>query len=335
MNFNLINDYFSLIKKVANNKNLKIIISIQNTNNIQNNFYLLPPRMSKKYLICGICNSTKESLDYFLSIGINLTKVALLDLEIKKKFIAKEDSIIFNSYQEYLRYKYPNLNVYYFSANLLTIQSVLRRIYKSKTLINENNALLIGIGNIGIKLSLALLDLKINTTIYSKNSYKLNNLKNLAEQLYKFNDIKNIFNFSDNLEKSIKDKNLLILCTPSINILKSKHLESMDKNANIISLSSLPYDQEITEILKKKGINFEYANIGFELLSYVDYLEFISHSFAIPVRVDNEQESYVSGGYRALPGDIVVDNAYDPTFQIGLINKEGQFSSSFKLIKDE
>ena len=47
MNFNLINDYFSLIKKVANNKNLKIIISIQNTNNIQNNFYLLPLELAK------------------------------------------------------------------------------------------------------------------------------------------------------------------------------------------------------------------------------------------------------------------------------------------------
>ena len=79
--------------------------------------------------------------------------------------------MIFNSYQEYLRYKYPNLNVYYFSANLLTIQSVLRRIYKSKTLINENNALLTEIYDIVNKEKYKQLGINISEFM-NNESYK-------------------------------------------------------------------------------------------------------------------------------------------------------------------
>ena len=335
MNFELIDDYLFLIKNVASNKKLKVIISIQNTNNINDNFYLLPPRISNKYLICGICNSDKNSLDYFLRKGTKLTDILLLDLEIKKRFFAEDSFQKFNTYQEYINFKFPNLKIFYFSANLLTIQSVLRRIYKKKKLLIENKAVLVGLGNIGIKLSLSLLDLRIRTTVYSDKLKKLNSLSNIINQIYDISDINNIFQTSNKLHESLNESNLLIISTPSINVLDYKAIQRMQDNSSIISLSSLPYDKQIDEIIKIKKIDFEYANIGFELLSYVDYLDFISHSFAIPIRSDGEDHSFVSGGYRGIPGDTIVDNAKDPTFQIGIIEKDGKFTSSFKLIKND
>ncbi len=335
MKFKLIDEYLALIKKVSFKKKLRVLISIQNTNNIDSNYYLLPPRISNKYLICGICNSQEDSLNYFLNNGLNLTNIILLDVEIKKPFFATENKIKFHNYQDYLKYKFPNIKIYYFSANLLTIQSVLRRIYNKKESLSNNNALLVGLGNIGIKLCLSLLDLRINSVIFSSDQSKIQSLNNIVRELYLFPEVKNIFRTSNKLEEAIENKNLLILCTPSVNVLNANLIRKMDDFSSIISLSSLPYDDELTAVIKSKNIKFEYANIGFELLSYIDYLDFISNSFVTPARSIINDKSYVSGGFRGVPGDIVVDNAIDPIFQIGTIKGNGKFSSLFKLIKDD
>ena len=87
-------NYIEKCYSIASDLKLELIFSIHQTSNFSNiNPYTLPPRKSKKILLCGVCNLGQEEILELASLFKEKIDYFLVDLE-KKGIICTNKKVI-------------------------------------------------------------------------------------------------------------------------------------------------------------------------------------------------------------------------------------------------
>jgi hypothetical protein len=317
-----------------------IVFTVGNTRVYDDSdYYLTPIRVTENLIIAGIVVfSENEGKDVFELID-GVVDYIFVDCEKKSK---NSDLGLFNLERLAIEVvKSSKLNFY--KGNDITVDSIdifLFTYFKNKnTLIGGKNFLIIGIGNIGFKISLKLVERGANVYIKSRDKSKsklISQVINLVKPKETISSV-NVFEENNNLQfdaiilthlKPLAENDIIFAnLNPSVIVL------DVGKGC----LTNLQID-----LLKKNEVNGYRLDVGDvfvnSIISTINY----SLKFKLPSRrVLNNNLCIIEPGIIGLENEIVVNSIEHPSFIYGVCDGKGGFKNPvnkekiFKNIKHE
>lgn len=197
----------------------------------------------------------------------------------------------------------------------------------------------IGLGNIGFKIALHLIEEGCNVTAFGRNQDRLSKLVDCI------NLVKSDFTLASavparNLDLAMARSRAAVLAANSESYISKRQLQLMSSpQSDIIDVSKSSLDLEARQYVHNAvGISYLRLDIGVELVNMVGSALrslAVSPDQAGPARVEyalSKSGFCVSGGFPGLPGDCVVDNAHNPVFILGYLDDNLQFVSDFGVV---
>ena len=211
----------------------------------------------------------------------------------------------------------------------MTVEACIGLINKKDKLLSLMNIGIIGVGNIGYKLALRLVEAGSRVTISSQNYENTLQLATSINQVKPKTTVASPTPLRDT-HTCVANKDVVFICTGGNLQINQLIANSLKDNTKIFSLSKLNISEDIQKIFKSKNIDFRIVDIT----SYY-FLEILknelSHLSLKPIRNEINDFVLVSGGYPGTPSDIVVDNAFDPVIVLGEIDLNGNFQRKLVL----
>ena len=323
---------------LSQKKNLKILITFHQTSksysNSYENFYTLPPRIFNNYLLAGFCNVDQEYILMLAKDFNNEINKFIVDLE-KKGFIGigKSDNLLTGNLEGRLEEIVDRKKILGIRFDSLTAEHVVNNLIKENPFLYKRSISVIGLGNIGFKIAMALLECGNNIEIYSRNYKKTFEKCNCMDLLKPSSTLARPILHRE-IESSLINKNIIIMATNSSEVINRTNCKIINKEARIISVGHEEISRDAANFFNKNTkVNFSRVDIGKSLIQYVTRL--IDSDEIIPKREMHNKKFFVSGGFIGLPGDYVVDNAENPKLIFGFITQDGKFERELKIFDIE
>jgi len=289
---NLIKDF---IDKTKNSSSEKFALGIVTTSyNFNESYFSFPRKISNWGYYFHVVCSTSEVASKLIEDLEGYIDEFLLDMEPKKSD--------FN----FVDIKNNNSNIMFKSIypNNITVRSCIDFINKN----DYQSIFIFGHGNIAFHLTNALKDSNISLSWVSSRESSSKKYKRMKS---------NFSELEDNI--SNKENSLLINLSPYftdffLKLADYSHLDILDvagKSAFKKSIKNNIYILDISSRLVNE-------------ISYILTGNVYSESYGS--FTDSKNNTYVSGGYNAKSGDIIVDDYRNPSFVIGISDGDGGFS---------
>ena len=329
-----IDNYINIVKYLSSKDDSEIVLSLQNTVSSKiekNHLYFLPVRKFNKYLFGGICNGNNEETRYFLKNFQEFARFILIDVEKKYPWMEcnQSEKIYMGNIELLVNDILDKKKVIYIWPNSMTVDACIGLINKKDKLLSLTNIGIIGIGNIGYKLALRLVEAGSRVSISSQNYENTLQLATSINQVKPKTTVAAPTPLRDT-HTCVANKDIVFICTGGNLQINKLFANSLKENAKIFSLSKLHISEDIQKIFTSKNIEFSIVDIT----SYY-YLEILKnelcHLSSKPLRKEKNGFVLVSGGYQGNPSDIVVDNALNPLIVLGEIDFNGNFQRKLVL----
>ena len=212
--------YIDKVNKIFNSLDVPKIISLQNTVSSsidKKSLYFLPIRIFNNYIFAGICNGNNQETRYFLEKLQKKSKYVLLDVEKKYPWKdCKEDRIMYmGNIEENVKDIIDPEKVIYIWPNSMTVEACLSRIITTtKKPLSMSRIAVVGIGNIGFKLALRLVEAGCKISISSKNYDHTLQLTNVINQIKPKSTIASPIPFRENAS-CVSNQDFVIFSTGS------------------------------------------------------------------------------------------------------------------------
>ena len=315
-------------KKYAKVKKKKFYFIIANTTKIENyDFYLTPIREFDNVLFSGIVIYNKKNLTKIVSLISKYADKILLDFERK----IPNSSNIFSSIKKRIKNKNK---IEFVKPNDLTVDSAYYLIIeklKNKFLYNKKiNILFLGLGNIGSKLALRLVESNIDIFVISRNKKKDSQvIKSINLIKVKFN--KNIIKKCNkaNLRKKVFD--IVISFLPNKNkIISIELLKQLKLSELILDVGKGGFGEKEIKFIKKNKLKLLRLDpeVGFE--GYIKSNIHLKNNFLNKIgRKTYNKRGIISAGFPGIYGDLVTEDFRKPKFFYGLIDNKNNFLKRF------
>ncbi len=287
---------------------------------------IIHPIRETKYAICGAV--TIYDIKNALSIA------NYLDGKVDYIFVDAEQKIL--QLENLVKKIYSIVNkskIFTFKNNDLTADAA-DALIDSLDNFDRKKIAIIGIGNIGGKLALKLVERGMNVLAASSNFKKSSLMANAINTLKSKNCKGKVI--PKNIKTITKNVDLLIGFTPGIPIITSQMVRMLKKNSTIIDGGTGTILKDGIDEAKKRGIKilrldtrcgFSAAvSLMFETEKFLDQV-FGNSSF--------KGIDIVAGGYYGKYGDIILDKISKPTQIVGIADGtggvlQGKISSKFQ-----
>ena len=311
-----------------NYSNKKKVIFISNTaKNYNKKYYLTPIRETKKYIYFGAVISNEKVAKKICKFIDNKIDFILVDTEKKSKNRSKNKSI---NIERVVRENIHSSLIFYYKANDLTVdaaENFLKSYFREDIRnIGGKNILVVGLGNIGFKLSLKLVESGANVFAYSRNKKKLNDKINIIN-LVKPSGSKSKCQFYNIKGNKFLKFDIIIGCGNSNSIIKKFENKNIKKDVLIIDIGKGLFSKSALKQLNKNKIivyrldvTSSYNMLLENLLSL--HYETVKKNYKIK-KIKNF--IFVSQGILGNTGDIVVDNPDNPKKIYGVCDGYGDF----------
>lgn len=323
-----------LIKSIKNrnSESKKICFFLGNTKKLENkSFFLTPARENQEYIFFGAVvfndNLAKRILKYVDG------NVDYIFVDIEKKIQSKNSNInlinIERSAKDYI--KKSKLNVY--KANDLAINSaetLINNLFlKDKRGIGGKKILILGLGNIGFKLSLKLVESGANIYAYRRNQAILSSLADTINFVKPLGTLSKI-NILNKLPENLNKYDIIITTADKNNIISLNHAKKIKKKTVLIDAGKGNFSIDAIKYLRKKN------HIIYRLdttSSYFSYIQNIIHTqsqyknYSKIRKIKNY--TLVNQGIVGNKNDIIVDDIKKPKKIFGCCDGSGglkQFS---------
>jgi len=331
-------EYLNKCIHIANHQNLKIIVSFHQTSKsdskLNYHFYSLPPRIFDNFLMCGFCNLKEE---FILNIAKEFdSKIEFFLVDLEKKGIVginKQDKLITGNLEGRLDEIVERKKILGIRFDSLTAEHVVNKLIKDNLFLYKRSILVIGLGKIGFKIALSLLECGNNVEVYSRNYKKTVEKCNCMDLLKPESTLARPIIHSE-IESSLINKDLIIMATNTEGLINSSNCKLINKNARIISIGHNELTQEAIKYFHENtNIIFSRVDIGKSIINYVRRL--LDKEEIIPKRKKYFNKFIVSGGYIGIPGDYIVDDADHPQLILGFIKEDGKFIRELSIFEQE
>lgn len=330
MNYKKIDELIEKAIQIKIKYSLKyFIFTLGNTRvNEKGNFYFTPFRKSENFILFGAVVFSENEGNFFLKKLDSVADIIYVDCEKKSKNL---ESLNGNFNLERLSHEIVKTSkLRFFKGNDLTvstIDSLVFNLLKSKgKLVGGSDILVVGMGNVGFKISLKLVERGANVKVLSKNQVRTSKLIETLNKIKPIETISEVKLFDTNSPNRIKDINIIILSHISSLEEYSKFYKLCDKSAIFIDVGKGCLTSKQITFLNKNGNYCLRLDIGDFLIDYINMdIDQAFRNFELPKSKKIKNKTYINRGLIGLRGDIVVDDINNPTFEYGICDGRGGF----------
>ena len=328
----LVSNKIKMLGDLKNSLGIEKSVFVLGNTRVKDNktFYWTPVRHCKNFISIGIVIFSEDEARVILEEIDGHVDYIFVDCEKKSK---NSNTIgLFNL--ERLSYELINKTfLKYYKGNDLTTDAVDKTILsilkKSSKLVGGCNILIVGMGNLGFKISLKLVERGANVYVLNRN----------AEKAIKLIDTINLIKPPETIA-SARFINNNIDIDFNFDIIVLTHIDTIPENDHIylntnkecffidVGKGCLTKNQ-INQLVKNGNICLR-LDVGDSLLEYI-YTEIIfdrTKTNFIPTQKILENRRIISTGLIGGKDDIVVDDAENPSFFYGICDGSGGFKQN-------
>ena len=284
-------------------------------------YYVTPFREFNDFNLAGIIIFQDLNLKKIINLAKKYSHKIVLDLERK----TKNSSDIF--YKSIKLINNPK-KIFFIKTNDLTLDSAFNYIlhmFNQQILIKKRITILfLGMGNIGSKLSLKLLESNFDILVKSRNKKKDNLTIRLIKNIKLKYNRSSIRYYNNSYSKKI---NAIINLVPSENkLINLELINNLTQCKVVIDVGKSGFDYSLINSFTNKKINYFRLDpeSGFQS-AISSYLHFKNRFLKKIGKKKYNNRQLVSGGIIGEAGSLVTDNIKEPNFIYGELNHTGGF----------
>ncbi len=293
--------------------------------------YLGGIRIIKSNIVLSIINITQKELRE-IEPTIREFKIKYIFIDVEKKLPfefstdkeSKKSNIEYSNIYAEATERLNFAKIIPFSSTDLTCSAAINLLREELgNNLSGNNITIVGLGSIGFQLSLSLIREGVNINCFTKDYTKgliIANSINTIRSEYTLAS----FNLYKSLRTAILSSKIFIESSSAINNIDKSFVDDFQLHRLILDIGKQAFTKDYVENISLKSLNFKRLDISNTINELIYRKLFPSNiSNVISSKSNyNSQINLISGGWKGLPGDIVVDNAKSPRFVIGIINKD-------------
>ena len=312
--------------KKRNKENKKICFFLGNTKKLENkSFFFTPVRENQECFFFGAIVYNDNIAKKILKNIDGLVDYIFVDVEkkVKSKNTNLELINIERSAKDCI--KKSILNVY--KANDLTISSAETLIgnlfLKDRRGVGGKKILILGVGNIGFKLSLKLVESGANVYLYRRNQkilFDLTKTINLIKPSGTKSKAINLKKFPNDLSKF----NLIVTAVNKIDLIKLHQIEKITKKTILIDAGKGNFTQKAINFLRKKKHFIYRLDTTSSYFSYIQNIIFTQDQYKKNSMINKYGPlNLVTQGIVGIKDDLIVDDVENPKKIYGLCDSNG------------
>tara|TARA_Y100000589_G_scaffold56247_1_gene46587 strand:- start:1703 stop:2752 length:1050 start_codon:yes stop_codon:yes gene_type:complete len=296
-------------------------------------------RIIKSNIVLSIINITQKELRE-LEPTIREFKIKYIFIDVEKKLpfeftTDKASKISHIEYSNIYAEATERLNfaeiVPWSSTDLTCIAAINLLREELGNNLSGNNITIIGLGSIGFQLSLSLIREGVNINCFTKDYTKgliIANAINTIRSEYTLAS----FNLYKSLRTAILSSKILIESSSAIHTINKSFIDDFQLHSLILDIGKQAFTKDFIQKISFKNLNFKRLDVSNTISELIFRKLFPSNiSEIIPSKsTHNPNVNLISGGWKGLPGDVVVDDAKSPRFVIGTINENFTLEPIYK-----
>jgi hypothetical protein len=327
-------EYIKKIEKIIDlSKNDFIkVFTIGNTRiSNESRFYFTPIRKHDNLISAGVIVFSEEEAAIIMSKIDGLFSFVLIDSE-KKSIYTNGKKGTFNL-ERLSSEIIKQSKIYRFKGNDLTTNSIEDFVngilLRKRKLLGGNNIFIIGLGNLGFKLTLRLVELGMNIFVKNRTLSKIDNLLETINLIKPKETIAFARQFKESEMAAVLPKiDFVILCTTTVVSDFSKYIEYFSSDITILDVGKGCISNEIIAFLRKSNIVVYRLDIGDALGQFIFGNVLNKRQQEIPkFRMLKSGATLLTKGIVGIEGDIVVDDIDNPQVLYGICDGKGGFIS--------
>lgn len=330
-------EYLDVCCRIASKKGLKLVLTIHRTNNSleSQRGFTTAVRITDSLLICGLCNISADLIQCALEEYGRSIEYIFVDVEKKGDMELSSDFQVISTgnTEDVVARFFDRKQIRALRVDAITAEAVVDLTLEKEPFIYESKIALIGLGSIGARVALSLIQCGCNINIHCRDSRKakerLAMIEGLKGELVLARGI-----IHRRIETCISKADVVIVCTNSERVLDGKQALCMKEKASVLSVGHGEMSQEFIEKCNSRNIDVLRFDCGPFLVSRIESILRSERYKGGRVCVNNEFR-LVSHGFPGREGDIVVDDAYKPTLEYGRVDKDGRFERGLKEYRDD
>jgi hypothetical protein len=335
-------EYIRKIEKITapDKSDVVKVFTIGNTRiSNESKFYFTPIRKHDNVISAGVIVFSEEEAAKIMSKIDGLFNYVLIDSE-KKSIYTNVSNGIFNL-ERLSSEIIKQTKIYSYKGNDLTTNSVedfVRGILLRKgKLMGGKNVFIIGLGNLGFKLSLRLVELGMNIYVKNRTASKIDILLEAINMIKPKETIATARKFNESEVAAVLPKiDFVILCSTTIVSDFEKYIEYFGSDTTILDVGKGCISNEVIAYLKKRNIVVYRLDIGDALGQFIFGNVLNKRQLEIPrFRIISSGATLLTKGIVGVEGDIVVDNIDDPQVLYGICDGKGSFFPITKSKEEE
>lgn len=293
----------------------------------EENYYITPIRENERFIFssCIVFNDRVAKKTAKILDG----EVDYILVDTEKKVDSKNKFLGLVNIERSVKNSVKNSKLRVYKANDLSVLS-------AETLINNyfikdirgvggKKVLIIGLGNIGFKISLKLVENGATVFLFRRNQNKLLNLKNAI------NNIKPSATVSKAiiLKKppgNFKNYDIIIGSSDQASIISYNQVKGIGRKALVIDIGKGNFSEEATRYLIQNKINIFRLDVTSSYFSYLDNLVYTEKIYTKKNYISKRNTiNFVSQGIVGQQNDYIVDDVNKPKLIYGMCDGKGNF----------
>jgi hypothetical protein len=303
----------------------------------ERNYYITPIRENERFIFssCIVFNDSIAKKTAKILDG----KVNYILVDTEKKIDSKNKSLGLVNIERSVKDSVKKSKLRVYKANDLSVLSaetlVNNYFLKDKRGVGGKKVLIIGLGNIGFKISLKLVENGATVFLFRRNQNKLLNLKNAI------NNIKPSATASKALilkkaPRNFKNYDLVIGSSDQASIISYNQVKAVGKKTLLIDIGKGNFSQEATQYLIENKINIFRLDVTSSYFSYLDNLIYTEKVYDKKNYIFKKNSiNFVSQGIVGQKNDIIVDDVNNPKLIYGICDGKGNFFQISNLQKEQ
>lgn len=304
----------------------KTIFMIGNTAKQDNiGWYITPLREFENFIVSGVVVYSEAAAMYAAQKADNKVDYILVDSEKK---IPKKTSLDIVNIEKLVRKFAKNTPVITYKANDLSADAAdcfIDNYFSNKgDTLGGKKLAIIGVGNIGFKLSLKLVERGSDVYLYRRDSDKLNLLVKAINEI-KPHSTKAKAICAKDVNQACKDSDAIIGVTNGISAIKKNHISIAKNDCLLLDIGKGSFSNESILKILSDDRNIFRLSIESSLEGLINALLNYRQNSSKFGRKKYGSISICSGGLVAMLEEIVVDDISNPKIIYGMGDGKGDF----------
>ena len=326
------------LKEVINNLDVdtNLVFTIGNTMSTTSSFYFTPFRFKDNFVLFGAIVFSESEAEELLLAFKDIINIFFVDVEVKSGFNSA------NGLEKIARKVILHEKLNWYKGNDVTLEAldltVCNYFEQKGEAVYDKNILVIGIGNIGTKIALRLLERGSNIKIHGSNPEKNEAVCNVLNQI-KPKGTSSIVEIFNSFNSKNKLDIIILTHTHPLSSLNEFYDKFIDEKTLIIDVGKGCLSEIQIKTLLKNNVLLKRLDIGESILNLVSLRNKRLNIFEESEKINFRGHVFLQKGSLGEKNDIIVDDIKAPKLAYGICDGKGGFkaklsNSEKQIIKD-